>query len=83
MRRGQAEPLSEPLSGAELRVLRYLPTNLPVPAIASELFVSASPIRTHTRHLYNKLDVHTRAQAVDRARDLGLLAPRQSPPAAS
>jgi LuxR family maltose regulon positive regulatory protein len=72
---GQAEHLSEPLSGTELRVLRYLPTNLPVPEIASELFVSANTIRTHTRHLYAKLGVHTRLQAVERARELGLLAP--------
>jgi ATP/maltotriose-dependent transcriptional regulator MalT len=63
------------VSDTELRVLRYLPTNLPAPEIASELFVSVNTIRTHTRHLYNKLDVHTRAQAVERARELGLLAP--------
>ena len=74
-RPGEADPLLEPLSESELRVLRYLPTNLPVPEIASELFVSVNTIRTQTRHMYNKLGVHTRAQAVDRARQLGLLAP--------
>jgi LuxR family maltose regulon positive regulatory protein len=74
-RPGQAQQLPEPLSDTELRVLRYLPTNLPAPEIASELVVSVNTIRTHTRHLYNKLDVHTRAQAVQRARELGLLAP--------
>jgi LuxR family transcriptional regulator, maltose regulon positive regulatory protein len=72
---GQAEQLAEPLSRTELRVLRYLPTSLPVPEIASELFVSANTIRTHTRHMYAKLGVHTRATAVERARELGLLAP--------
>jgi LuxR family maltose regulon positive regulatory protein len=72
---GQAKLLREPLSESELRVLRYLPTNLPVPEIASELSVSANTIRTHTRHMYAKLGVHTRAEAVDRARDLSLLAP--------
>jgi LuxR family transcriptional regulator, maltose regulon positive regulatory protein len=56
-------------------VLRYLATNLPVPEIAFELVVSANTIRTHTRHVYDKLDVHTRAEAVERARELGLLAP--------
>jgi LuxR family maltose regulon positive regulatory protein len=71
----EAAPLAEPLSDTELRVLRYLPTNLPAPDIAGELFVSVNTIRTHTRHLYAKLDVHTRAEAVDRARELGLLAP--------
>jgi LuxR family transcriptional regulator, maltose regulon positive regulatory protein len=74
-RPGEAEPLLEPLSETELRVLRYLPTNLPVPEIASELVVSVNTIRTHTRHMYVKLGVHTRAKAVDRARELGLLAP--------
>jgi len=49
-------------------VLRYLPTNLPVPEIASELVASANTIQTHTRHVYDKLDVHTRAEAVERAR---------------
>ena len=67
--------LPEPLSDAELRVLRYLPTNLPAAEIASELVVSVNTIRTHTRHMYAKLGVHTRAQAVARARKLGLLAP--------
>jgi LuxR family transcriptional regulator, maltose regulon positive regulatory protein len=69
------EPLREPLSESELRVLRYLPTNLPAPEIAGELFVSLNTIRTHQRHLYTKLGVHSRADAVKRARDLGLLSP--------
>jgi LuxR family maltose regulon positive regulatory protein len=68
-------PSLEPRSESELRVLRYLATNLPVPEIAFELVVSANTIRTHTRHVYDKLDVHTRAEAVERARELGLLAP--------
>jgi LuxR family maltose regulon positive regulatory protein len=68
-------PLSEPLSDSELRVLRYLPTNLQAPEIASELYVSVNTIRTHMRHLYSKLGVHRRAAAVERARELGLLAP--------
>jgi LuxR family maltose regulon positive regulatory protein len=71
----RAEPPHEPLSESELRVLRYLPTNLRAPEIAAELFVSVNTIRTHMRHLYAKLDVHRRADAVDRARELGLLSP--------
>jgi LuxR family transcriptional regulator, maltose regulon positive regulatory protein len=70
-----AEPLQEPLSEAELRVLRYLPTNLPRSEIASELFVSENTIRTHLRNVYAKLGVHSRADAVRRARELGLLSP--------
>jgi LuxR family transcriptional regulator, maltose regulon positive regulatory protein len=65
----------EPLSGSELRVLRYLPTNLSGPEIAGELCVSHNTVRTHVTHLYGKLGAHTRAEAVARARALGLLAP--------
>jgi LuxR family transcriptional regulator, maltose regulon positive regulatory protein len=65
----------EPLSNSEIRVLRYLPTNLTMPEIAGELYVSHNTARTHMRHLYAKLGTHTRAEAVTRARDLGLLAP--------
>ena len=72
------EPLLEPLSGSEVRVLRYLPTSLSGPEIASELYVSHNTVRTHLRHLYAKLGTHRRADTVARARALGLLAP--SPP---
>jgi len=56
-------------------VLRYLPTQLTRPEIANELFVSDNTVSTHMRHLYAKLGVHNRREAVDRARALGLLAP--------
>ena len=68
-------PLLEPLSRAELRVLRYLPTHLTAPEIAGELSVSTSTIKTHMRNLYAKLGTHRRADAVKQARALGLLAP--------
>jgi LuxR family transcriptional regulator, maltose regulon positive regulatory protein len=71
---GPPPPL-EPLSESEIRVLRYLPTNLSAPQIASELHVSHNTIRTHMRHLYAKLGTHRRSEAVERARALGLLAP--------
>jgi LuxR family maltose regulon positive regulatory protein len=67
--------LREPLSRAEARVLRYLPTSLSVAEIASQLYLSVNTVRTHMRHLYAKLDVHRRHEAVERARALGLLAP--------
>jgi len=70
-----AEPLHEPLSESELRVLRYLPTNLRGPEIAAELFVSLNTIRAHLRNIYAKLGVHSRTEAVNRARELGLLSP--------
>jgi LuxR family transcriptional regulator, maltose regulon positive regulatory protein len=67
--------LVDPLSRTEIRVLRYLPTNLSVPEIARELSISVHTVRTHVRHLFAKLGVHGRTEAVDRARALGLLAP--------
>ncbi len=70
-----SQPPLVPLSNSEIRVLRYLPTNLSAPDIASELYVSPNTIKTHIRHLYEKLGTHQRSEAVTRARALGLLAP--------
>ena len=69
------QPLLEPLSDSELRVLRYLPTNLTGSEIAGELYVSLNTVQTHMRHLYAKLGTHTRSDTVACARALGLLAP--------
>jgi LuxR family transcriptional regulator, maltose regulon positive regulatory protein len=71
---GSARPV-DPLSMSEIRVLRYLPTNLSAPEIARELSVSVHTVRTHIRHLFAKLGAHDRTEAVARARGLGLLAP--------
>ena len=64
----------EELSPGELRVLRYLPTNLSRPEIAGELSVSTNTVNTHVRSIYAKLQVRDRASAVQRARQLRLLA---------
>ena len=72
---GDVEAMSEELSESELRVLRYLPSNLSASEIAAELFVSTSTVKTHMRHIYDKFDVHRRTEAVERARALGLLGP--------
>jgi LuxR family maltose regulon positive regulatory protein len=66
-------PLND-LSRTELRVLRYLPTNLSRPDIARELRVSVNTINTHMRNIYSKLDAGNRTEAVERARGLRLLA---------
>ena len=68
-------PLRDDLSDAELRVVRYLPSNLKAPEIAAELMVSTNTVRTHLRHVYAKLDAHNRAEAVARARQLRLVGP--------
>ena len=67
-------PPAEELSPGELRVLRYLPTNLSRPEIASELSVSLNTVSTHLRSIYAKLQVRDRSSAVQRARELRLLA---------
>jgi LuxR family maltose regulon positive regulatory protein len=71
-----AAPSCEPLSAAELRVVRYLPSSLKATDIARELGVSPNTVRTHLRHIYAKLGAHTRTEAVTRARQTGLLASR-------
>jgi LuxR family transcriptional regulator, maltose regulon positive regulatory protein len=72
---GGPQRLREPLSQAEARVLRYLPTKLSAPEIADEMYLSVNTVKTHMRHVYDKLGVHRRHEAVERARALGLLAP--------
>ena len=75
---GSPPRLAEPLSQGEIRVLRYMPTNLSAPEIARELSVSVHTVRTHIRHLFAKIGAHSRTEAVARARALGLLAPGRS-----
>jgi LuxR family maltose regulon positive regulatory protein len=67
-------PPAEELSPGELRVLRYLPTNLSRPQIATELSVSVNTVSTHIRSIYAKLGADDRSAAVHRARELRLLA---------
>ena len=71
----QPPPLDvEELSPGELRVLRYLPTNLSGPEIVGELPVSPNTVSAHVRSIYAKLQVSDRSSAVQRARELRLLA---------
>ena len=63
----------EGLSDRELEVLRLLATELSGPEIARHLFVSVNTLRTHTKHIFTKLDVNTRQAAVRRATELGVL----------
>jgi len=68
---GAREPVE--LTDRELDVLRYLPTMLRNHEIAAQMYVSVNTVKAHLRALYRKLDVTGRREAVDRARDLGLL----------
>jgi LuxR family maltose regulon positive regulatory protein len=79
---GQTEPpkspasdsdLIEPLSEREIEVLQLIAQGLTNREIASRLFLSLNTVKAHTRNIYGKLGVHNRAQAVARARALGVL----------
>ena len=70
---GSGVALVDPLSGRELEVLRLLGSDLDGPAIARHLVVSLNTVRTHTKHIYTKLDVNSRRTAISRAHQLGLL----------
>jgi LuxR family maltose regulon positive regulatory protein len=64
---------AEQLTIAELRVLQFLPTHLSFPEIASELYVSRNTVKTHVRAVYRKLVASSRSEAVQHAREAGLL----------
>lgn len=72
-----AEPASssmiEALSQRELDILRLFKTELSGPEIAQELVIALSTVRTHTKSIYNKLNVNNRRGAVKRAIELGLI----------
>jgi len=68
-----AEPSAGSLSDRELQVLRLLDSELTGPQIAHQLFVSPNTLRTHTKHIFTKLDVTSRRAAVRRAREQGLI----------
>lgn len=61
------------LTAAEMRVLQFLPSHLQLPQIGEHLFVTQNTVKTHVGSIHRKLGVTSRAQAVERARELGLL----------
>jgi LuxR family maltose regulon positive regulatory protein len=65
--------LVEALRPRELQVLRLLNSQLNVPEIAHELHLAPTTVRTHVQNIYGKLGVHSRLEALHRAKDLGLL----------
>ncbi|WP_028280239.1 LuxR C-terminal-related transcriptional regulator [Arthrobacter sp. H5] len=67
------QSITDPLSERELQVLRLLRTELGGPEIARRLFVSINTLRTHTKHIFAKLEVNSRPAAVRRAEEQGLL----------
>jgi LuxR family maltose regulon positive regulatory protein len=68
-----AKELAEPISERELEILRLLESSMNTPEIAQELYISVGTVRTHIKNIYRKLDVNRRMEAVQRARELGLI----------
>jgi LuxR family maltose regulon positive regulatory protein len=68
-----AQPLVEPLTERELDVLRLIAQGLTNQEIADDLFISVNTVKTHAKHIYEKLNVRNRAQATTRATELDLL----------
>jgi LuxR family maltose regulon positive regulatory protein len=63
----------EPLSEREIEVLQLIAAGLTNQEIASRLFLTLNTVKAHTRNVYGKLGVHSRTQAVARARAVGIL----------
>ena len=69
----QERRFGQAVTAAEQRVLDLLPTELSVNDIGARLFISRNTMKSHMRSLYLKLGVHSRTEAAERARELGLL----------
>ncbi len=67
------QELVEPLSGREIEVLTLMAAGMSNADIAARLFLSTNTLKSHTQNIFGKLDVHSRVQAVNRARELGLI----------
>ena len=78
-KRARRGGILEQPSPAELAVLRLLPSDLSMRQIGAELFLSPNTVHTHTRAIYRKLGVGSRAEAVARATTRGLLDESRSP----
>jgi ATP/maltotriose-dependent transcriptional regulator MalT len=65
--------LAEPLSGRELEILQLLATSLTAAEIAARLFLSPFTLKSHTQNIYTKLGVHSRVEAINKARELELI----------
>jgi LuxR family maltose regulon positive regulatory protein len=69
----RAQPLIEPLSERELEVLWLIAEGLSNQAIGAQLFLALDTVKGHNRHIFDKLQVQRRTEAVARARELGLI----------
>jgi len=65
--------LVEPLSDREIQVLRLMDSELSSPEIADELIIAVSTVRSHIKNIYSKLGVHSRYEAVEKAREMDII----------
>jgi ATP/maltotriose-dependent transcriptional regulator MalT len=69
----QVDGLVEPLTERETEVLRYIAEGCSNPEIAGRLYISPNTLKAHSQKIFMKLSVHNRLQAVNKARELGLI----------
>ena len=67
--------LPDPLTERELEILAFLPGHSTTAELAKLCFVSVNTLKTHVMHIYRKLGVTGRSDAIARARELGLISP--------
>lgn len=72
-RQNGTRPSPQRLTGRELAVLHQLQEEVPLRQIADDLYVSYNTVKSHTRAVYRKLGARSRAEALVRARELGLV----------
>jgi DNA-binding NarL/FixJ family response regulator len=73
LRRARTGQRQTVLSDREVEVLNFMVKGLTTHQMAEVLFISDNTVKTHIRHILEKLEVNNRAQAVDKARELGIL----------
>lgn len=67
------QPLIEPLSDREIEVLQHIAEGLSNKEIARELIISPGTVKKHLNNIYTKLNVHSRTQALARAKELQVM----------
>ena len=68
-----SQPLFEPISEREVEILHLLADGLSNQKIADHLVIGLGTVKSHVHHILEKLGVSSRAQAVIRSRELGIL----------
>jgi LuxR family maltose regulon positive regulatory protein len=76
---GASSPLVDPLTNRELEVLELMAQRLTNKEIAAQLVISVGTVKQHAYHIYQKLHVKGRRQAVAKAISLGILSPKKHP----